>query len=128
MICNDIIDLQLASTQSNWQRKGWLEKQFTQSERDIVAQSKTPELTVWRLWSMKEAAYKGVVRRHKRRFFNPKLLQCSPQSPTLGTVQYEGVFYQVSTVVSTDFIYSTANTPEYTYYKYYWSSTLDRKE
>ena len=31
-IGNDIIDLKLAKTQSNWQRKGFLEKQFTQKE------------------------------------------------------------------------------------------------
>ena len=32
MIGNDVVDLQLAKTQSNWQRKGFLEKQFTEFE------------------------------------------------------------------------------------------------
>ena len=29
MIGNDIVDLSLAAIQSNWQRRGFLEKQFT---------------------------------------------------------------------------------------------------
>ena len=32
-IGNDIVDLSLAKIQSNWQRKGFLEKQFTQKEQ-----------------------------------------------------------------------------------------------
>ena len=33
MIGNDIVDLNLAKTQSNWQRKGFLERQFTKKEQ-----------------------------------------------------------------------------------------------
>ena len=36
MIGNDIIDLSLAETESNWQRKGFLEKQFTAKEQAII--------------------------------------------------------------------------------------------
>ena len=42
MIGNDIVDLQLAKKQSNWQRKGFLDKQFTVSEQEEIARSKNP--------------------------------------------------------------------------------------
>ena len=64
MIGNDIVDLELAAVQSNWRRKGFLEKVFTASEREIISSGEDPDLTVWLLWSMKEAAYKA----HQRRF------------------------------------------------------------
>ena len=40
MIGNDIVDLKLAKNQSNWQRKGFLEKQFTEEEQKTI-------LTIW---------------------------------------------------------------------------------
>ena len=55
---NDIIDLNLAKTQSNWERKGFLEKQFTEQEQEIILNSTNSFLQVWLFWSMKEAAYK----------------------------------------------------------------------
>ena len=39
MIGNDIIDLSLAAIQSNWQRAGFLEKQFTKKEREYILNS-----------------------------------------------------------------------------------------
>ena len=67
------------------------------------------------MWSMKEAAYKAIARKESRRFFNPKLLQCRLQSTTLGTVQYNGVSYEVCTFVGAHYIYSTVNSAQYTY-------------
>ena len=39
-IGNDIVDLNLAKTESNWQRKGFLEKQFTQKEQEEILTQK----------------------------------------------------------------------------------------
>ena len=46
MIGNDIVDLNLAKTESNWQRKGFLEKQFTDSEINEILNSENPFLKV----------------------------------------------------------------------------------
>ncbi len=76
MIGNDVVDLQLAKTQSNWQRKGFLEKQFTEEEQQTILNSENPFLQVWLFWSMKEAAYKCYVQEHQKRFFAPKKFKC----------------------------------------------------
>ena len=78
MIGNDIVDLELAAVQSNWRRKGFLHKVFTDSERELIASSENQDLFVWLLWSMKEAAYKA----HQRRFSLPRRLDFKFQECT----------------------------------------------
>ncbi|ARV06989.1 hypothetical protein BTO04_09950 [Polaribacter sp. SA4-10] len=97
MIGNDIIDLELAKTQSNWQRKGFLEKQFTAKEQKLILNSQNPFLQVWLFWSMKEAAYKCYTQKHKKRFFAPKKFECTVISKDKGIVVFEeNTFYTVS--------------------------------
>ncbi|PRX47321.1 4'-phosphopantetheinyl transferase family protein [Salegentibacter salegens] len=77
MIGNDIIDLNLIRNQSNWQRRGFLQKLFTGEEQAFILNSEDPELVVWLLWSMKEAVYKAVQRKYMlERFYNPKQFVC----------------------------------------------------
>ena len=96
-IGNDIIDLKLAKTQSNWQRKGFLEKQFTQKEQDEILNSENPFLKVWLFWSMKEAAYKCYTQKFKERFFAPQKFECTVVSIDKGMVVFEeNIFYTVS--------------------------------
>ncbi|MDR6967367.1 phosphopantetheinyl transferase (holo-ACP synthase) [Flavobacterium arsenatis] len=76
MIGNDIVDLELAKTESNWKRKGFLEKIFTESEQKIILYSENPEKMVWLLWSCKEAAYKIHNRQTLIRAFIPLQLEC----------------------------------------------------
>ncbi|MGB7841855.1 MAG: 4'-phosphopantetheinyl transferase superfamily protein, partial [Salinimicrobium sp.] len=68
MIGNDVVDLQLASRQSNWRRKGFLEKVFSAEEQQQIIASARPDRLVWLFWSMKEAAYKA----HQRRLQLPR--------------------------------------------------------
>ncbi|WP_125723514.1 4'-phosphopantetheinyl transferase family protein [Flavobacterium ustbae] len=77
MIGNDIVDLAQSRLESNWQRKGFLEKLFTAEEQGFVKDYSEPEIMVWLLWSMKEAAYKIYNRQTKIREFCPKKLCCS---------------------------------------------------
>lgn len=77
MIGNDVVDIATARTQSNIWRKGWQEKLFTNSERLYISQSANPEISVWLLWSMKEAAYKAWNRNTGVRAFNPQKLLCN---------------------------------------------------
>lgn len=89
MIGNDIVDLHLVSLQSNWRRKGWVQKVFTTSEQDQIYHTENPDQLVWQFWSMKEAAYKA----HQRRFlhpprYNPRDFMCSGDSVTIGKNRY----------------------------------------
>ena len=77
MIGNDIIDLKLAGQQSNWRRRGFLEKVFTTSEIKLLQNSRDVDQIVWLLWSMKEAAYKAHQRKNcLNRSLNWKVQQC----------------------------------------------------
>ena len=74
MIGNDIVDLALAQTESNWRRKGFLKKIFTLQEQQLIHNATDPERMVWLLWSMKESAYKAAVRKSGNRCFAPAVL------------------------------------------------------
>jgi len=96
-IGNDIVDLNLAKTESNWQRKGFLEKQFTLKERGEILNAENPFLKVWLFWSMKEAAYKIYTQKIKERFFAPQKFECSLISEEIGNVTFkENVYYTTS--------------------------------
>ena len=96
-IGNDIVDLNLAAVQSNWQRRGFLEKVFTTQEQNAIQNSNNPFELVWRMWSMKESAYKLYVQIKKERFFNPKSLECSILSNTRGKVQIRDHIFKTNT-------------------------------
>ena len=72
MIGNDLVDLKVASVESNWKRPRFLDKVFTIEERQLIMNSKNQHQIVWLLWSMKEAAYKINVQQFGKRFYNPK--------------------------------------------------------
>lgn len=106
MIGNDIIDLQLAKIQSNWQRPGFLEKQFTEKEIRSIHESDNPFQLVWRFWSMKEALYKVIVQEQQNRFFAPKNFECKIISDSEGEVFFEGNSFEVRTESNSNYIYS----------------------
>ena len=72
MIGNDIVDLHYAKHQSNWQRRGFLDKLFTESEQVFIRNANDSEKVVWLFWSMKESAYKIIARQEKCSFYAPK--------------------------------------------------------
>jgi phosphopantetheinyl transferase (holo-ACP synthase) len=72
LIGNDIIDLSLAKIESNWQRRGFLEKQFSATEQQLILGATNSFILVWRFWSMKEAAYKVFIQQNEMRFFCPQ--------------------------------------------------------
>jgi phosphopantetheinyl transferase (holo-ACP synthase) len=88
VIGNDIVDLLLAKQESNWQRRGYLDKIFNKEEQSVIFSSTDPAHTVWHLWSCKEAVYK-IIHRHSRiRTYAPLKFSCSSD-----TVTYEGRLY-----------------------------------
>ncbi|WP_026704960.1 4'-phosphopantetheinyl transferase family protein [Flavobacterium soli] len=113
MIGNDIVDLALAKTESNWKRKGFLEKIFTENERKIILSSKNQELMVWILWSCKEAAYKIYNRAAQFRGFIPLQLECEleyAENKISGKVRCFGNEYYTETDITSQFIYTVAAT------------------
>ena len=114
MIGNDIVDLKLASVESNWRRPNFLNKICTFSEQNFIAQSKNPELEVWKLWSRKEAAYKIYNRETGIRGYFPWKLECSItetfENKECGLVSINNKVYHTETYVDKDFIYTIAAT------------------
>ena len=112
MIGNDIIDLDLAASESNWQRKGFIEKIFTDAEQQMIFNHDVPEIMVWILWSMKESAYKVYNRLTARRAYIPQFFECyeltvRPNSAT-GKVMCDDLVFYSKTVMSKEFIRTIA--------------------
>nr|WP_294785764.1 4'-phosphopantetheinyl transferase superfamily protein [uncultured Flavobacterium sp.] len=112
MIGNDVIDLAQTRIESNWQRKGFLEKIFTTEEQQFIQNHSEPEIMVWLLWSMKEAAYKIYNRQTKIREYIPKKLLCDVDSinsaEAFGKVSCNENIYFTETVISSESIHTVA--------------------
>ncbi|MFO7674672.1 MAG: 4'-phosphopantetheinyl transferase superfamily protein [Lutibacter sp.] len=108
MIGNDLVDLKLAAKQSNWQRKGLLDKLFTPKEQGYILNSDDSFKTVWLLWSMKESAYKAYLQMHNDRFFAPKKLTCHLISKNKGTVLINNALFYTESEMGEAFIYTVA--------------------
>lgn len=113
MIGNDIVDLSLAAEESNWQRKGFLEKVFSREERSIIFSVENCQQMVWLLWSFKEAAYKA----HQRLTGHPPVLNWLRQkcriisiseSSSSGIVTINDKDYFTSSEITSEYIHTTA--------------------
>ncbi|MCM4158879.1 4-phosphopantetheinyl transferase family protein [Antarcticibacterium flavum] len=115
MIGNDIVDLQAAAAQSNWRRPGYLQKIFDREEQTQIYQSANPDLLVWTIWSMKEAAYKarqrecGLTRNFYPGRFKCKILKQETSSAS-GKVTIEEREYFTKTLYKNCCIHTTAST------------------
>jgi len=112
MIGNDIIDLALARKESNWKRKGFLDKIFRKNEQLQIYNAQNSEVMVWNLWSRKEAAYKIYNRQMQIRGYFPLKLECFDleivDSITFGKVVINGNIYYTKTEINTEFIHTIA--------------------
>lgn len=106
MIGNDIVDLELAQIQSNWKRKGYLDKIFTKNEQLFILNSENPDVTVWILWSRKEASYKIYNRITGNRIYNPIQFECFDSEQSIGTVKNNGVFYFTKTEINSLYVHT----------------------
>lgn len=111
MIGNDIVDLAQARQDSNWRRKGFLDKVFTPHEQQLIHSAPDPDRMVWLLWSMKESTYKLAVRQTRNRVFAPIKIACSIneaiESTAAGTVFY-GDTYQTRSSITAHYIATVA--------------------
>tara|TARA_A200000113_G_scaffold219007_1_gene227236 strand:+ start:312 stop:860 length:549 start_codon:yes stop_codon:yes gene_type:complete len=109
LIGNDIIDLSFARLESNWQRRGFLEKLFTANEQKLILTAKNSFILVWKFWSMKEAAYKIYVQQNETRFFAPKKFDCLLKSGKKGLVYFKDQIFYTSSIVSQKYIFTLAS-------------------
>lgn len=108
MIGNDIVDLNLAKTESNWKRNGFLEKIFTEKEQEFINYAKSSFEMVWLLWSMKESAYKIFFKQHSLQFFAPKRFECDINT-SRNTVKIDDMVYDTTSTISNNSIHTIAN-------------------
>lgn len=112
MIGNDIVDLRQAALESNWRRKGYLNKLFTKNEQQWILEASNPGQMVWLLWSMKEAAYKIHSRRKNWRAFAPLKLICKSleikEELATGIVECENHTFFSQTMLTVQFIHTIA--------------------
>lgn len=106
MLGNDIVDLQKAKIESNYNRKGYLDKIFTLDEKKYIEESINQEVAVWKLWSRKEAVYKIIIRQGGNRGYYPIKIECLND----GIVQFEKELFYTKTYFNKHFIYTEAVT------------------
>ena len=108
MIGNDIVDIVLAQKESNWKRKGFLDKIFSEQEQNLIQNDLNPEVMLWSLWSRKEASYKIYNRITGIRGYFPSRLQCNYVDENSGTVSIDSFVFYTQTEITNDYIYSIA--------------------
>lgn len=112
MIGNDVIDILQSRKESNWKRKGFVEKIFTTEEQLFISNATDPEIMVWTLWSMKEAAYKVYNRKTKIREYIPKKLVCILESQDQNCIRGKVIcsenIYYTKTILSKESIHTVA--------------------
>lgn len=112
MIGNDVVDLRLAQKESNWKRKGYLDKIYTVAEQEIIHSASNPDLMVWILWSMKEAAYKANNRITNIREFAPTKIVCelpnADDAIRYGKATYNNLEYQIKIFIFKEYIHTIA--------------------
>jgi phosphopantetheinyl transferase (holo-ACP synthase) len=106
MIGNDVVDLALAKAESNWQRKGYLNKIFTTKEQNLIYSAQNPTVMVWILWSRKEAVYKIIRQQNGSRGFYP--LRIENTDFKNGIIVFEQQLFYTKTTIDENFIHSIA--------------------
>ncbi|MBC8882509.1 4-phosphopantetheinyl transferase family protein [Flavobacterium piscinae] len=106
MIGNDLVDLALAKAESNWRRKGFLDKVFTTKEKNLIYSAENPTLMVWVLWSRKEAVYKIIRQQNGLRGFYPLRIENSDYKS--GIIVFEEQLFYTKTTIDENFIHSIA--------------------
>ncbi|MUP45711.1 4-phosphopantetheinyl transferase family protein [Gramella sp. BOM4] len=112
MIGNDIIDLELAFKIEKSSIPRFLDKVFLAGEQEYIQSSKDPEREIWRLWSMKESAYKAQqrVQRFERRL-NPLHFECMLIDDRHGMVFSEENKWKIISDVHQSHIHSFISDP-----------------
>ena len=97
MIGNDIVDLNLSLQTPKTENLRFLKKICSEDEIDFILKSDAPELSLWRVWSMKESAYKIIVKKSGINLFIPKKIKTEFLDKKNGKIHSEwGEFLSVT--------------------------------
>jgi phosphopantetheinyl transferase (holo-ACP synthase) len=110
MIGNDVVDLSIATQQSNWRRKNYLDKVFTPLEQDFIRAAANPDEMVWSLWSRKEAVYKIIRQKGGKSGYYPKAIECLDTCSTNGKVRFKHTVYFTQTIIKDSLLQTVAVT------------------
>ena len=112
MLGNDIVDLKLAAKESNWRRKGYLNKICMPLEQQLIMEADDPAVMLWLIWTMKEASYKVMNRLTGLRSYSPSSYVCSSLAikgtAATALVSFESSALFVRAELSRKLIHSTA--------------------
>lgn len=108
MIGIDIVDLEFANRNSRWQEQRFLDKLFSAQEQDFILSDGKRFQNIWRLWSMKESAYKVTFRAQGVQLFNPKAFKCVITDATHGQVRFGNILTFTQTEIHAAYIQTTA--------------------
>lgn len=105
MIGNDVVDLTAPRAAATPTNRRFLERVFTELERERINCAHRPDLEVWLGWAAKESAYKvvsklrGEVPVFVHRAFEVRWYDEGLARPRLGSVLYEGDIFPVQGAV-----------------------------
>ena len=109
MIGNDVIDLEIARAARKSENSRYMAKVFTKMEQALILNSEDPELMLWLLWAMKEAAYKANQRIFDLpRKLNPISYNCDLNlSKGSGKVIVDHSTYDIEFKITSEYIHTT---------------------
>lgn len=108
MIGNDIVDLRIVLPENNAANIQYLQKICTDKEIALINAASIPNIMLWRIWTMKEAAYKIASKKADFRLFNPKKFNTEIINDSEGKIHCEWGEYKVWTYINEKWINSIA--------------------
>jgi phosphopantetheinyl transferase (holo-ACP synthase) len=119
LLGNDVVDRFQASLESNWKRKGYLDKLFSFEEQQLILNAPDQELLLWILWSMKESVYKIINRSTGIREYAPMRFNCTSLLVTnfaaIGEVLYQGSAFKTRSDIQPGLIHTLAVPAEHNF-------------
>ena len=110
MVGNDIIDVRKAREEFRQKHPRFIGKLFTAAEQSYIEESSDRILMLWRLWSIKESAYKLFIQQGGQRFFNPQKIKCVVDgNDSLASI--DAFSCKVTSKITSDYIFSYTPTP-----------------
>lgn len=114
MIGNDIIDLQVALSESTVLQQRRLDKICTLAEQRYIRQAENPFQTFWLIWSRKEACYKSFQRDNYIHSICPHQIENQFDSSGMlsETISFRGKQFFVQTAIDGSKIHSICSSSE----------------
>ncbi|OYQ43592.1 4'-phosphopantetheinyl transferase family protein [Flavobacterium aurantiibacter] len=114
MIGNDIIDLQVALSESIVLQQRRLDKICTLAEQRYIRQAENPWQAFWLIWTRKEACYKAFQRLHYIHSFCPHQIENQIDTSVIlsDTICFRGKQFFVQTAIDGSKIHSICSSSE----------------